>query len=154
MNLLEFAEQMVTLVVEEEAANRVILEEVAKIVEKESKNSIGHYQDQAGQFVAWAELTDATKADRIAKGYSPDEPLLRDGTMRDSIQHTVTGNEAHIGSDDKIAEYQELGTHHIPPRSFLGGAAFRKEPEIIELIGGETFAFLCGNGVVNGIMKI
>jgi hypothetical protein len=40
-----------------------------------------------------------------------------------------------VGTDDKIAVYQELGTRTIPPRSFLGEAAMHKEVEVHEVLG-------------------
>lgn len=119
------------------------LEKAARIVEAEAKSEIGHRQGQAGPFKAWEPLAETTihgykghpgKADL---GHSPPDydPLLRDGGMRDSIQHVVRGNEAHVGSNDDKAVWQELGTTDIPARSFLGGAAFRKKNEVGHLVG-------------------
>ena len=34
-----------------------------------------------------------------------------------------------------MAVYQELGTSKMPPRSFLGGAAFAKQAEVLEVLG-------------------
>lgn len=150
LSLLGFAEHIGRLIAEAAIEEHEILEHAAKVIEKEAKAEIGNYQNQAGPFSAWAELADSTKRDRVNKGYSDDEPLLRDGDLRDSIEHTVTDHEAHIGSDSPIAEYQELGTDRIPPRSFLGGAAFRKAPEIAEFAGTEMTAFLSGAGVFKG----
>lgn len=125
------------------------LEKAAEAVAAEAKAEIGHYQGEAGPFVAWAELADRTKDDRVRHGYAENEPLLREGTLRDSIHHKVemTGiasGEAHIGSDSPIAVYQELGTSRIPPRSFLGGALVRKTPEVLKLCGHGTVRALRG----------
>ncbi len=127
------------------------LEKAARVVEAEAKSEIGTYQPAAGPFAAWQELADSTKADRAAKGYTANDPLLRVGTLRDSIEHKIQmggledGGVAHIGSDSDIALYQEMGTSRIPARSFLGGAAFRKEHEVRELLGGEVVASLNGS---------
>ena len=128
------------------------LEKAAEVVEAEAKAEIGHYQGKAGPFAAWAELADSTKDDRVKKGYSENDPLLREGTLRDSIHHKVemTGiakGEAHIGSDNPIAVYQELGTAKIPPRSFLGGALVRKTAEVLKLCGHGTMRALHGQSM-------
>jgi hypothetical protein len=73
-SILGFAEHLVAMTTEVVVAEHEALEHAARIVEKEAKDAIGHYQDASGPFGAWAELTDATKADRLAKGYSEYEP--------------------------------------------------------------------------------
>jgi phage gpG-like protein len=123
----------------------------AEIICEEAKNEIGTYQEEAGPFVAWAELADSTKRDRKYKGFSENEPLKRTGELRASIQYTAIGYQAVIGSDDDVAVYQELGTYtlngmsyHIPPRSFLGGAAFRKGHVVASIINERIYWLLCG----------
>lgn len=153
-SLTGFAAHLGRLVIAEAIETEHALETVARIVEKEAKAEIGHYQSAAGPFVAWAELADSTKEDRAKHGFPENDPLLRTGEMRDSIEHTVHGHEADIGSNDDKAVWQELGTATIPPRSFLGGAAFRKEHEVVEHIGADTFAYLCGASVYGGKMLI
>jgi HK97 gp10 family phage protein len=130
------------------------LEKCAEIVEKRAKEKIGEYQEQAGPFVAWQELADSTVADRERKGYPGDEPLLRTGDMRDSIEHSVADGEAHVGSNSDIALYQELGTSKMPPRSFLGGALVDKLPKVCEILGKSIVAGLVGKQVVGGFMEI
>lgn len=130
------------------------LEKVGRIVEKRAKAKIGEYQDQAGPFVAWAELADATKEDRARQGYPDDEPLLRTGEMRDSIQHQVGSHEVQVGSNSDIAVYQELGTKHIPPRSFLGGAVVDEMDRVVDTVGHHAVAALVGQGVHGGRMLI
>jgi hypothetical protein len=120
------------------------LERAAEIIEIEAKDSVGHYQQASGPFAAWATLSDATKEDRANRGYPEDEPELRDGTLRDSIEHKVVGKEAEVGSDNPIMEYQELGTSRIPPRSILGGAAVRKGEEASEALGEDVVLALYG----------
>ena len=139
--------------------SEVAMERAAKVVEKEAKQSLGTYQDESGPFVAWADLADSTKADRVAKGYPEDEPELRDGTLRDSIEHTLTRSrledvEAQIGSNSDIMVFQELGTENMPPRSILGGAAARKEADVVKIIGGGMAAALIGEEVFRGSLPI
>ncbi len=122
-------------------AVHLALEACAAEVEKTAKSEIGVYQPAVGDFPEWPDLAEATVEDRIAQGYSPDEPLLREGDLRDSIEHEVGILEAVIGSKSLIAMWQELGTEHIPPRPFLGPALVRNEETVRALLG---FAFVWG----------
>ena len=104
------------------------LEAVGSKIEHDAKEIIGHYQrSDTGPFPAWDELAASTKADRVSKGFSENNPLLRTGELRDSIGHEVRGHSVAIGSDLDIAIYQEMGTATIPPRPFLRIAAFRSK---------------------------
>lgn len=145
-SLLGFIEHLAVmgaeLVVEEHEA----LARAAELIEREAKDAVGEYQQPAGPFAAWDPLTDATKEDRVHQGFPEDEPELRTGELRDSIEHVVVGREAEIGSNSEVMEWQELGTSKMPPRSIIGGAAVRKEAEVVELIGEGAFAVLNGGG--------
>ena len=143
-NFAAFGAELMTAAMGIEAINHHMLEEAAKVIEKHAKEKIGEYQKQAGQFAAWEELAESTKEDRSREGYPENEPLLRSGELRDSIQHSVTGNEAHVGSNSDIAVYQELGTVKMPPRSFLGGSACEKAAEVVEMIGETLTIHLSG----------
>ena len=111
----------------------------------EAKSIIGHYQrDNMGGSEPWAELKDSTKADRLAKGYSENDPLLRSGELWESIQFEASGNEFIVGSDDPISLYQELGTPRIPPRPFLAPALYRNIPTIMHNIGEAIEKSLAG----------
>ncbi|MBM7045445.1 hypothetical protein [Rhizobium lusitanum] len=119
-------------------AHHTALEQAAAVVEAEAKAEIGHYQGAAGPFAAWAPLRPET----IAQKANGDTPLLETGDMRDSIGTIIAGDEAHVGSNDDKAVWQELGTVKIPARSFLGGAAVRKSEEVKEIIGRTMHASL------------
>lgn len=143
MNLLQAAAIFGAMEIKVHHAEHEGLKRAAVIVETEAKAEIGTYQPEAGPFAAWAELQDSTKEDRVRKGFTENDPLLRTGNLRDSIEHTVgPGSVAHIGSDSMIAVYQEMGTVRIPARHFLGGAAFRKEHEVREVLGHGVVAVL------------
>jgi hypothetical protein len=162
-----FAAHLTNLMASTLVANHHALEVAAQIVEKEAKAEIGTYQAAAGPFKAWDHLSSATLEGFLhpvagwipgkeTLGYAPpDNPLLRTGDMRDSIEHVVhvvslTGGEAHVGSNDDKALWQELGTpnalYPIEPRSFLGGAAFRKKGEIGRATGHSMVMHLSGLG--------
>ncbi|MDE2354946.1 MAG: hypothetical protein KGL17_07985, partial [Betaproteobacteria bacterium] len=95
----------------------------AIVIEAEAKSEIGTYQEGAGPFVAWQELADSTKRDRVAKGFTENDPGLRTGAMRDSIEHATDGAQAFVGSNDDHLVWFEQGTRTQPPRSVLGLAA-------------------------------
>lgn len=120
------------------------LEEAAQVVEEEAKAEIGTYQGAAGPFAAWASL----KPETIARKANGDTPLLETGAMRDSIERTVIGLTAYVGSNSEIAVYQELGTRAIPPRSFLGGALVRKEKDVVALIASPVASLVAGEKVI------
>lgn len=131
-----FAELAVTEVV----ALHEGLEKCAVLVEKTAKGEIGMYQPQAGPFQDWAELAESTKEDRVNRGFSENDPLLRTGGLRDSITHEVNSLEAVIGSTDPVMIYQEFGTPTSPPRAVLGPAAFRNKEKIKAIIGAAAMA--------------
>lgn len=146
-SMVEFADHLLERQAAVVTALRTGLEICAESIEKTAKEEIGNYQDAIGPFEAWPDLADSTKADRVAKGYSEDEPLLREGDLRDSIRHEVGALDAFIGSDSDIAVYQELGTDKIPPRPFLGTALFHNEGLIREVMGGSLVAGILGEDV-------
>ena len=41
----------------------------------------------------------------VAKGFTPDDPLLRTGQLRDSISHQVQGLDAVVGSTSEVMVY-------------------------------------------------
>ena len=151
-----FAEHILKTAIAEEVAIRVGLSKSIEAVKKEAKSEFGTYQEAAGPFAAWADLAESTKEDRVRKGYSEDEPLLRTGEIRDSIETTVssTSLEAQCGSDSDILLYQELGTQHTPPRSTLGIAMAKKLPMIKEILGASVVTGLVGEDVFQRFLPI
>jgi len=103
------------------------LKKGAQIIEEEAKRVLGTYD------YGWPPLAAST----IEHKQTGDSPGLETGDMRDSIAHTISGKEAHIGTDEDKAVWFELGTVHQPPRSFLREAAVRKTDEVVKEIGYE-----------------
>lgn len=128
-------------------AMRTGLQTVANAVRDTAKSELGTYQPATGHFGAWPELADSTKADRVAKGFTENDPLLRSGDLRDSIKNEVSATEAVIGSTSDVAAYQELGTERIPPRPFLGPAVIRNEHNIKRILGAAVVAGLLGEHI-------
>ena len=150
-----FAAFLASLPPEVKAAQKAGLEAGAKMVEVEAKAEIGHYQGEAGPFAEWAPLSAATLdgfhhplagyiQGKVELGYAPpDNPLEREGHLRDSISHGLENDHmAVVGSPDEVALWQEMGTpnamYPIPPRSFLGGAAYREAPKIVDQLAGRV----------------
>jgi hypothetical protein len=94
-----------------------------------ARELIGHEQD------GWPPLSGATVygfrhpragwiTGRLELGYGGFEsPLLRTGSMRDSVSFVASGLVGEVGSDDKRALFNELGTPSAefptPPRPFI-----------------------------------
>lgn len=132
MNLLEFSGIMGSVAIETERLLAEQLELACEVIEHSAKEAIGTYD------FGWQELAEVTKKDRVSKGYPENEPLLRTGELRDSIQHNVSTvpMEAYVGSDNwkaPIHEFGVVGPPRIPPRPFLGGAVVATEHEVTEL---------------------
>jgi HK97 gp10 family phage protein len=139
------AHLMRTAAIGEEVSHH-ITEEAAEIIRDDAKVRLGIYQDHIGPFNEWAPLADSTVADRVNKGYRPNDPLVREGDLRDSIEVTQKGREAVVGSASDIALYQEQGTEHIPPRPFLGPAGFASKRRIAALATNTVVAWIAGKG--------
>lgn len=118
------------------------LGEAALIVQEDARNRIGEYQQATGPFAAWEPLADSTEKEKARQGYPSNAPLLAEGGLRDSIVVEHKGKEAVVGSNDPAAAYQEFGTDNIPPRPFLGPAAFDNQEKIHKLIGDAVKAAL------------
>ena len=96
----------------------------------------------------WPRLAERTIADKQRLGFvghvSATDPLLRTGSMRDSIVlHVVqAGNTASavIGSAERKALWQEMGTARIPPRPFLSRAMRDVQPAAEAIIGAAVRA--------------
>lgn len=115
-------------------ASRDGLDAASKLLLDEAKGEFGTYQQGAGPFGDWPELAPATKEDRLRKGFTENDPLLRSGDLRDSMQREVHDFDAVVGSTDPVMLYQELGTTRIPPRPVLGIALQRLWPTITKLL--------------------
>ncbi len=120
------------------------LEEAAIAIETTAKAELGKYQPAAGPFPAWAPLAETTIADRVAQGFTPDDPLLRSGELQDSIVHEVEDWEATIGSTDSVMEFHEFGTSKMPPRPVFGPALFHNAEHVQHVIGKAAVSVFVG----------
>jgi hypothetical protein len=142
-SLEEFAAMLKLAAVRAKAEIDIPTEIVMVEAEKRAKEVIGTYT------FGWPQLAESTQADRVAKGYAANEPLLRDGSLRASIEHTTeltaTGAEGVLGSGEKTALWAELGTSRgEPPRPFLSESLMRSGPEIETAFGEFIMTLLQG----------
>ena len=133
--------------------DRRALRQAARLLQKHAKAKFGEYQPQAGSFVAWAQLAQSTMDERARLGYPEDEPLLREGELRASIERQSDDREAQVGSNDDIMVLQELGTSRMPPRSVLGSTGVECAEEVAKLVGWSVYLALTGEGMHEGSMK-
>lgn len=139
-DLVSFAAEMRAIDRDLAAVGPKIVERACQIIQKKAKAAIGKNHEM------WPPLAESTIKDKAAHGFNTPAPLLRTGELRDSIEYTAHGNEGAVGSNLEIALYQELGTKHIPPRSFLVSSAIASEERIIRMAGAATVAALSGHG--------
>ena len=116
------------------------VDHAAKLIEEEAKRVLGSYD------YGWEQLAPSTQAERQRLGFTPNDPLLRTGDLKNSIEKTEAQREgpmavvAYVGSNSPYAAAQELGTATIPARSYLGGATMHEEHAIREETGRRIHA--------------
>ncbi|MEK4034266.1 HK97-gp10 family putative phage morphogenesis protein [Methylocystis sp. IM3] len=146
ITLSEFAARLLSAENDIREASEKAVEVGAKMVAKKAKQLIGHEQPE------WPALKPETIEEKRRLGYPTPAPLLRDGTMRDSISssraewedaHTVS---AYAGSTDPKSVFHELGTSKIPPRPFISLAARGQERLIVEKMGATFMSQMATGG--------
>jgi HK97 gp10 family phage protein len=159
---LKFAEHLVKVATVELIAINKALDVAGKMVKAEAKHYIGHLQDKIGSAPvgdAWDELAESTKADKqrlvdngtLSLSLNADfNPLMRTGELYRSIDYTVNmqGLEVVIGSTSPIAAFQEFGTQHIPPRPFIGRAAYELGPKLAAIFGAASVVGIAGGHLI------
>lgn len=130
-----------------------ILDVAGEEVQKTAQGMIGDYQQAVGQFPAWEELADSTKAERSRLGYSDNDPGYRTGAMQKSVLRTVSGEEMAVGSNDPHIVWFDQGTLNQPPRPIFGPAALHSMDRVKTIIGATAFAWLAGSGWVKPRLK-
>lgn len=139
-----------------EAELSLVVLEVIEDAAGRAREYIG--QPQSGWPMAWAPLSGGTvegfrhrngrwipgKQELGYGGY--ERPLLREGDMRDSIEVNATGLFGEVGSNSKVALWQEMGTpgaeYPIPPRPFLAKGMMEAAYTIEELAGNAAMNLL------------
>lgn len=129
MNLLQLAAKMAVVEAELKLANEGAIAAACEILAEECRSAIGTYR------YGWQQLADATMEERSASGYPADEPLLRTGELRASIEWNANSHEGYVGSDNPKMVWHEWGTSRVPARPVLGGALEASRPEIEKMLG-------------------
>jgi len=105
-------------------------------IEQRAMEKLGTYQP------GWPQLESSTQAERISLGFAPNDPLLRSGLLKDTIQGVVEpmncGYRVVVGSDAPQARIQELGgvnsgrpgAKDLPPRPYLAPSVVEAEDAI------------------------
>lgn len=84
----------------------------------------------------WEELADRTKKDRIKRGFSENDPLLRSGELKKSyFRRVINTRHAKVGSGDPRAPWFETGTRYMPPRPVIGTAVAKEGKNCSSIIG-------------------
>lgn len=135
------------------AVKHHILDKAGEEVQKTAQGMIGDYQQAVGQYPAWEELADSTKAERSRLGYSENDPGYRSGEMQKSVQRTVSGEEMAVGSNDPHIVWFDQGTPSQPPRPIFGPAALHSMDRVKTIIGATAFAWLAGAGWLKPRLK-
>lgn len=145
ISLAEFGQRLLAA----SGAAKLIEHEVLKLqceaVEAEAKSYFGHYNHPG----AWAQLAETTQKRRVHLGFNANEPLLRTGDLRDSIQHAVDDGVGYVFSNSPIARYQELGAPNLPPRPFLSTAAMSITGRLEE-IAARSVTSLLASAIIHG----
>ena len=116
------------------------LDKVGQLAEANAAELPGHYQP------GWAPLAESTLADKEKQGFPVPSPLKRTGEMAESYRKDVDVAELEmvIGSESKIALYQEMGTVHIPPRPVCSTALKNSLPFATDVFGEIAVKLLTG----------
>jgi hypothetical protein len=120
-----------------------LLTEACEIIAEEARRVVGTYDYN------WPQLAQSTQDQRTRLGFPPNEPLLRTGELRDSIQWQVGGPgdvrvHGYVGSDNPKAMWNFLGTPAIPARDPILGAAMAMQQRIEHALGQRAEAWLAG----------
>jgi HK97 gp10 family phage protein len=142
-SLAEFAAKLVASDGSLKAAEHDVIAKGCAMVAERAKDMIGVPQP------GWATLAPET----LKRKDGVNTPLLETGELRDSITWNADAHEGYVGSNDKKAIFQELGTSRMPPRSFLGAAAVQMESDIDKMADRAVAAAFEGTGVFGEVLR-
>jgi phage gpG-like protein len=135
-SILDFAAHLKVIDHNLKNVSHAIVARACEMVAAEAKRVIGIGYDD------WPALKPETLAHKMMA-----TPLLETGELRASIEWNASGNEGYVGSNNDKAIWHELGTSHIPPRSFLVGAAQHMGPKIEKMAARAVLACIVGRGL-------
>jgi hypothetical protein len=134
MTLLEAAAKFHAVSRDMQVVGPAIVAHACEMVCTEAKRAIGTY-DYGWQPLSPRRLSIRTPTRRC---WRPERCSARSSGSQRAMKAT---------SVRTTTRWQELGTSHIPPRSFLAQAAIRMEPKIHELAGRAVVSVMGGSGL-------
>ncbi len=133
MTLSELASRLEAAAARVEPDLEVVLGKIGTHAQVIAAEFIGHELPQ------WKPLAESTVGEKRRLGYvghvSATDPLLRTAHLRESIKVSVQLHEVAVGSEEKIALWQEMGTRRIPARPFMGPAMMASMDYASDLMG-------------------
>lgn len=137
----------------------IALEEAA-VIEIEARHAIAgaasvilhdKVLETFGDATKLATLAPATQEDRLQQGYSPNDPLYRDGTLlRDAVEREHEGATAGVGSAEPIQRDHEFGYinartgNPVPPRPVFKIAMQESREKVLAIVGAAFPAIFGG----------
>jgi len=98
-----------------------------------------------------AHLAPSTQVERVSKGYTPNDPLLRDGALlRSKVERFHEGMTAAVGTPEIINAYHEFGYVNartgksVTPRPVFKIALEEMEPDVEALLQAAASRLLTG----------
>lgn len=99
------------------------------------KDNTGIFKQATAEAVARALEAVGIQAEGYAKLELENNPRRIDtGNLRNSITHTVNGNEAYIGTNVEYGIYVHEGTVKMKPNRFLKNAVQKNKDEYVAMI--------------------
>lgn len=142
-SLAEFADQLAASIRTVVPRLEIGLEKVGTLAQTIAAELPGHDQPH------WAPLAASTLLDKERRGFPVPSPLKRTGEMAESYHKELVPTELAvvIGSAEKVAMYQEMGTSRIPPRTVLKPALERSLPYAADVFGEIAVSVLTGKAL-------
>lgn len=110
---------------------------VAEVLERKTRSMFGSK--------VLADLAPSTKRQRLQLGFTPNDPLKRDGSLlRDSVQKRVGPDFAAVGSSEPVMFYHEYGYYNVrakkrvPPRPVFRIALEESAVPIVRILEDMT----------------
>lgn len=149
----EFAEHLIGLEVNFHTHVHHALEQSLRLLQKDMKGQIGHYQDEAGPYPAWQPLAESTEAIKATLGAPANAPLERHGDLKASFKYETDGVEGIVGSTDPVMVDLEYGTRNMPPRPVVGPALYKNREHIRGLCAQALIETLAANKLTKELIR-
>lgn len=166
-NLAQFEAMLLGAGSRMELGNKKHMEEACRMLQKECRATLGHYQAGFGSFPAWEQLQDATQERRQRRGYPPNNPLAvtmalwhaidflvdHAGTGYVGVAHGAAGRGTRQDPARDIgivAATMEMGSPSkgIPQRSFLGMPAAKHKMQIAMRYFGRSINTMFATSII------